>query len=144
MIYIVSLMIFLIFGTVFDIRKRSIPVSLFVVFGIAGIVLGATQGRVSPDLTTDWVFGVILGVVFIAISLISDKKLGMGDALSILIMGIYLGGSDAALAVLYAMMITSVFSIIILAFKKGSRKTELPFMPFLLTGCIIQQIGALI
>lgn len=144
MIIHLTLILFLVIGTVSDLRKRTLPIMLFAVFGLSGIVINITAGQVKAGLTVNWLFGFVLGIVFIAISLISDKKLGMGDALAILVTGIYLGGNDSALAVLYAMMVASLFSIVFLVLKKGSGKTELPFMPFLLTGCILQQIGALI
>ena len=86
---------------------------------------------------------MILGAVFIGVALISGGKLGMGDALAILVIGIYLGGSGSALVVLYAMMITAAFSIVLLIIRRGNRDTALPFMPFLLAGCVLQQIGAI-
>ena len=144
MITAVPLFTFLIAGTVTDIKKRTIPVILLVLSGATGILISLTTGEAASGALTDWFFGLLLGVVFIGISLISDGKLGMGDALAILVTGIFLGGKDAALAVLNAMMATSFVSIIILAVKKVSRKTELPFMPFLLFGCILQQTGAFI
>ncbi len=140
MITSILLFIFLTAGTFFDLRKRSVPLILYILFGIAGIPLCLLFK--DPAALWDQLLGLLPGLVFIGISLISDGKLGMGDSLAILITGIYLGGSGSAFAVLTAMFITSVFSVILLVSKKGSKKTELPFMPFLLSGFIIQQIGA--
>ncbi|MBQ9606487.1 MAG: prepilin peptidase [Lachnospiraceae bacterium] len=133
----VLLFIFLITGTISDLRSRSIPVLLFIIFGMTGV----TEYIISGDRSLmNEAFGVILGVVFIAISVISESKLGMGDALAVLVTGIYLGGSEAACAVLYAMLMTALFSVIILALRKGNRTTALPFLPFLLAGCTLQQV----
>ena len=134
--------LFLIIGTISDIRSRSVSKLLLVASGSSGILISIITGQTETGSLMNWLYGLLLGGVFIAISLISDNKLGMGDAISILIIGIYLGGCDSALAVLYAMMISAFFSVIIISLKKGSRNTELPFMPFLLSGCILQQIGS--
>lgn len=132
--------LFLITGTIFDLKSRSVPLIVFPIFGIPGICLSLIIGQLKTGQILDWAFGILLGLVFIAISLISDKKLGMGDAFAILVTGIYLGGCAASAVLMYAMMAASILSIIILAMKKASGKTELPFIPFLLLGCIIQQI----
>lgn len=140
----IFLFIFLIIGTISDIRKRSIPVLLFILFGTAGTVLRFFEIITENGSAVSWAFGLLPGAVFIGLSLISDKKLGMGDALAVLVTGIYMGGYDAALSVLYAMMITALFSIVILILRKGTRHTEIPFFPFLLTGCILQHVGAIL
>ncbi|MBO5550730.1 MAG: prepilin peptidase [Lachnospiraceae bacterium] len=137
----IPLLLFLIMGTASDIKKRSIPAAMFLVFGMLGALDFMISGRTAP---VNELLGIILGVVFIGISLISDNKLGMGDALAILVTGIFLGGAEASCTVLYAMLITAVFSIIILASGRGSRTTAMPFMPFLLAGYMLDRLGAMI
>lgn len=136
----VSLFIFLIAGTVFDIRKRQIPVILLTAAGVWGILSYLMGTGWMGGTLWDEISGLVMGVVFIGISLISEGKMGMGDAVAILVCGIYLGGAGAAFAVLYALIIAAAASALILALKRGSKKTELPFMPFLLAGCVIGQI----
>ena len=87
------LLIFLITGTIADIRKRSIPILLFILFGVTGLVFFIMTGSVS---FTDEIFGILLGIVFLALCRISDGKIGAGDGMAILISGIFLGGSRAA------------------------------------------------
>ena len=142
----VLLFIFLLIATVLDIRSRRIPALLFVIFGAAGIIVRVfviMDQSQSPSIM-EALFGIMIGAVFIGISLISDGKLGMGDAIAILVTGIYLTGSGTAFTVLYAMLLSALFSIVLLALHKGTRKTELPFLPFLLAGFLSQQIGELL
>ena len=131
-------LVFLVIGAVCDIRSRSIPWLLYAVFGTVGVGMFFMSG--SEDYM-EAAFGILLGIVFVGVSLISGGKLGMGDGLAVLIMGIYLGGSRTAEAMLYAMLISAVISIAILALRKGNKDTALPFVPFLLTGCLVQTIG---
>ncbi|MBQ9444303.1 MAG: prepilin peptidase [Lachnospiraceae bacterium] len=136
----VSFFVFLIAGTVFDIRKRRIPLILLLAAGAWGILsYTICTGWTGSDLW-DEIFGLLIGAVFIGISLISEGKMGMGDAIAILVGGIYLGGSGSAFAVLYSLIIAAAVSAVILVLKRGSGKSELPFMPFLLAGCVIGQI----
>lgn len=135
------ILVFLIAGSVADIRKRSIPVLLFPLFGITGLWLYLTQGYVTA---TEEIFGILLGIVFLALARISDGKFGAGDALAILVLGIYLGGSGAAFSALYGMFCASLVSIALLAFRRGTRDTALPFLPFLLTGYLLDNAGGFI
>ncbi|MBQ4482849.1 MAG: prepilin peptidase [Lachnospiraceae bacterium] len=135
------LLIFLITGTIADIRKRSIPVLLFLIFGIAGVVLFMLTGSVT---LTDEIFGILLGIVFVALSHISDGKIGAGDGIAILVSGIFLGGSRAACQTLYGMLGASLISILLLMVRRGNRNTALPFLPFLLTGYLMDKAGGLL
>ena len=144
MIKTVPLFLFLSIGTVSDIRKRTLPVFLIVVFGAIGLLISLTADPLNTCTVTGWVSALLPGAVFIGISLISEGKKGMGDALAMLVIGIFLGGRESVLSILYAMLAASVVSIGLLAFKKASRKTELPFMLFLFLGCILERTGLLI
>lgn len=135
------LLIFLITGTIADIRKRSIPILLFILFGVTGLVFFIMTGSVS---FTDEIFGILLGIVFLALCRISDGKIGAGDGMAILVSGIFLGGSRAACQTLYGMLGASLISVLLLAFRKGNRNTTLPFLPFLLAGYLMDKAGGLL
>lgn len=137
----IPLLLFLILGTVSDIKNRSIPAILFLIFGMLGLLEYMLYGRTA---LINELMGIILGIVFIAVSLISENRLGMGDALAILVTGVFLGGMEASCAVLFAMLISAFFSVIILALHRGDRSTALPFIPFLLAGYILEKLGAVI
>ena len=144
MITTIPLLLFLSIGTVSDIRKRKIPVILLAISGVFGIMTGFLTDRLSACYATDWLAVIFLGTVFIGISFLSEGKLGLGDALAILVTALFIGGLEASLAVLYALMSASIVSIILLAVKRGSKNTKLPFMPFLLLGCILERTGVMI
>ena len=136
----VSFFVFLIAGTIFDIRKRQIPVILLAAAGIWGILSYTVRTGWTGSALWDELSGLVMGAVFIGISLISDGKMGMGDAIAILVTGIFLGGAGSAFAVLYALISAALISAVMLALKRGNGKTELPFMPFLLMGCLMEKV----
>ncbi len=82
-----------------------------------------------------------LGIAALICRLISPNSVGFGDVKLLLVTGVYLGLDKAFGAVLPAMIILFVVSVYMLTVKKVSRKTELPFAPFLLGGTIL---GALL
>lgn len=135
---------FLIPGTIFDIRSRRIPVVLFAASGLMGAAVFAVSMLKGHADVMDELYGLMLGAVFIGLSRISGEKIGMGDALAVLLCGIYMGGYDAAFAVLTAMLLISAASLMLLMTKKGSKDTALPFMPFLLISCILQYAWVII
>lgn len=144
MIINIVLFIFLIAGTILDLKKRSVPVILIIIFGGLALPLSCISGQIKNGAIWDELFGLLLGVVFIGISLISEGKLGMGDSLVILICGIYLGGHRSSLIVLYAMIASSLISFFMIVVKKRSGKTEIAFIPFLLSGFIIQLLEEIV
>jgi leader peptidase (prepilin peptidase)/N-methyltransferase len=144
MIMSVPLLLFLLTGSVLEIRKKTVPILLLAVSGAAGVLIRLICWKTGGYNIMEMFMGILLGAVFIGISLISDGKIGMGDALAILTTGIYLGGRAATLSVLDAMIAASFVSIIILFLRKGTRNTALPFLPFLFLGCLIETTGAII
>ena len=82
-----------------------------------------------------------LGVAAILCRLISPNSVGFGDVKLLLVTGVYLGLDKAFGAVLPSMVLLFVVSVYLLTVKKVSRKTELPFAPFLLGGTLL---GALL
>ncbi|MCR5775603.1 MAG: prepilin peptidase [Lachnospiraceae bacterium] len=134
------LFVFLLTGAIVDVKCRRLHIGLIAPFGLVGAGFCAVAAVSDKGAVISAAYGIVLGAVFIGLSKISDEKIGMGDALTILVMGLYLGGYNAAFVVLYAMILTSAVSVFMLMFRLGSKKTELPFLPFLLAGYLLHII----
>ena len=144
MIINIILCIFLIIGTFLDIKKRSVPVILLLIFGALALPLSCFFGQIKDGALWDELSGLLLGLVFIGITVISEGKLGMGDSFVIMISGLYLGGLRATVMILYGMIAASLVSVFLLVVKRRSGKTELPFIPFLLSAFILQLVEDMI
>ncbi len=131
--------LFLVIAAIMDIRKKRLPVILLLVWIVSGMIIYAFFH--TSDIT-DEIMGVILGAVFIAISLVSDGKLGLGDGMAVFALGVYLGGRGAGFTCIYALILSSIFSMIILISGRYARHREFPFIPFLLIGYLLH--GAVI
>ncbi len=69
--------------------------------------------------------------------LISPRSVGFGDVKLLVVTGLYLGLDKTFGVMLPSLIIMFFMAVYLLAFKKVSRQTEMPFAPFLLLGTII-------
>ena len=76
--------------------------------------------------------------VFVALSLISEGKIGLGDGLLMTVTGLFLGGRQNAFLIMTAMLLSALFSIGYLLSKKGNRKTRFAFVPFMFASFLIR------
>lgn len=123
--------------TVRDILKKRIYLGETGVFVVANLVLAWCE-------QIDWksmILGMLLGVIFMVVSLCTKERVGKGDAILIMGAGIYLGFIEALIVVFTALLLASVYGCFLLWKKKGW-SCEMAFVPFLLipyTGAVILQ-----
>jgi len=65
-----------------------------------------------------------------------EKWMGWGDVYVGLLAGLVLGWPAILLGLLLSFLIGSIYSIVLLVLKKGSMKSQVPFIPFLVIGTI--------
>lgn len=126
--------IFLAINCATDIKSKKISLILSVVFGVFGVIMNITVGSQSGYSVC---LGTLLGIFLILLSKITKEAIGMGDGLVVSVLGIFNGGTRSLSTLLYAFMVSSVISILLLSIKKVSRKEKLPFIPCLLAGYLI-------
>ncbi len=83
----------------------------------------------------DMLYGLALGVVLLGFALISKDRVGRGDAMVVLVMGVYLGLSGCFFSVLLALFMSALFGTGLVLIRKKSPKTRMCFTPFLCGGC---------
>ena len=130
---------FLSVSSFLDIRTRRIPAWISLLFGMLSLVFAVFFQRTG---ILDLLFSALPGAVFAALSLVTEGKLGMADALAMVIIGLLKGWEDAAVIILYALMGASILSAGLLIIKKRGRNHEIPFLPFLMAGALIQEVTA--
>ena len=124
------------FLSVEDIRYKSINI-------IAGIALAAAMTGFSFWQGSDaakMVIGCIPGVVAAVLSGVTHGKLGLGDAIVILAVGIWCGIDKTGLIMMIALVCAALTAAVLLIIKKATRKTALPFIPFIFAGYITCEI----
>ncbi|GAA0804902.1 hypothetical protein GCM10008910_40550 [Faecalicatena orotica] len=121
--------IYLCLLSVIDIWIKRVPVCLLAAGGIAAGMYQAYQ-RDMPLLIV--LGGAAAGVVFLAVSRVTEEGFGYGDSLLILVLGIYLGFWNLLGVLFGAFLLSALFAVFALVLHKFDRSTGYPFVPFLL------------
>ena len=120
--------------SVFDGREQKVPLGLLGAGILFTMILVAGD---CFDSSRDWqriilssVLGMIPGV-FMILSAYITRKMGYGDGLALLAVGMLVGYKRCWGMLYISLMIMCFWCIGILAFRKGTKNTRLPYLPFL-------------
>lgn len=121
--------IYLSINTVNDVRKKQIflwSVFLYALTGSCILIYREEWGR----------FLMILGCLLLCggFSIILRGAVGLGDVLIVSSLFFMMDFREVMTVVLISMLMASIYGGILLAGKKANRKSEIPFIPFLLMG----------
>jgi leader peptidase (prepilin peptidase)/N-methyltransferase len=130
--FLVSLLVVVSF---IDIEFHIIPNRLV----LLGLVVGLALGLMRPGnpvwfmvLGTAAGFGLMLLVAFL-----SGGRMGYGDVKLSAVLGLFLGWQAVLLAIFFAFAGGAVYGLILMLFFGKSRKTPVPFGPFLAAAAIV-------
>lgn len=110
---------------------------------IPAIVIALLQTVLPPNTIFPTLLQGLIGasipliIFMLQIVLSKGKWLGLGDLRIGLYMGLLLGIEKTVLALIITYMLGALIAIILLVSKKATKKTPLPFGPFLVSGTII-------
>lgn len=131
---------------VYDFRFMEIPMSvLWIGVGMAAAyLLFYDQANFDPRLGLNEVrtySGMLAGgLAFLAFFLLSalsrEKWMGMGDAYLVLLIGLVTGWPTILGALFLAFTSGAIFGIILIALKKKTLQSQVPFGPFLVLGTL--------
>ncbi|MBI2674223.1 MAG: prepilin peptidase [Candidatus Yanofskybacteria bacterium] len=142
--FIVALLILIIF---LDVRYLIIPDKILILLAVA-IVLRLNLNTTinitdfyrlfTVSLSNSLIFALGLTAFFGILYIVSKGRwLGLGDIKLIFLMGFLLGYPMGYLAVVAAVWLAAIFSVILIIQKKATAKTEIPFGSFLSIATII-------
>lgn len=112
-----------------DIRRKRIRLNPLLAFGILGIFLHMLWRMQSIE---DLLMGMTVGVALLFVSVLTGGKIGVGDAVLLMVTGIYLGLRQNLELFLYGLFLCSLWALGLLILRKKNRKDSVPFVPFLL------------
>lgn len=120
--------VLLIGNSIVDLKRREISLKL----SLGAAMLGTTIIWAANLRSISFIgLGLIPGLFMVLAAIFSKGKVGMGDAIVIMALGLLWGLQATFEALLLALVITGLISIIMLAAKKWQTGTRLPFIPFL-------------
>lgn len=125
-------LLFLLFSSFLDIRKREISIPVTLLFGLAGVVYSDRTGRTM----TDYLIPLGIGILILGGSVLTRGQVGMGDGWMLLALGCMLRMECYIQMACIGMLLAAAYSgVLMLVFRKN-RKTEIPLVPFLLLGYV--------
>ena len=125
-------LLFLLFSSFLDIRKREISIPVTLLFGLAGVVYSVRTGRTM----TDYLIPLGIGILILGGSVLTRGQVGMGDGWMLLALGCMLRMECYIQMACIGMLLAAAYSgVLMLVFRKN-RKTEIPLVPFSLLGYV--------
>ncbi len=126
--------------SIYDIRSRRIPVAGFAILFIMSVLYRmATDG--SNVYIPDLVWGIVPGLLMMGLSLVTEQKVGTGDGILILILGLGMGPVRCVYVLAGAMVLCCVFCGVLLLIHRAGRNTQIPFVPFITLGMGVMAIA---
>lgn len=131
------IIVFLVFSAAFDLKYMILPdFSTVILIGCSVVLILVGAIHESPlhlGLAAIGASG-FLGILNL---ITKGKGMGLGDVKLAIFMGLFLGGEKTILAFYIAFITGAVVSLVLMIFKKASKKSLIAFGPFLILGTFV-------
>lgn len=122
--------------SVIDGKRKAVPDSMLLFFWIGQLLCGAVS-MVPAALFQTLVSGAVFLLAAVLFSFFSGEQLGMGDAKLLGVTAMAVGWNYVLQLVCISMLLSFVYSILLLLVWRKSKKAEFPFVPFLTAGMVV-------
>ena len=130
-IYIkIFVLIMLIIFSVEDILYREISVKVILVFLLMGIGIRVYDNTL---LSTEIFWGIFIGMIIIASSIILAGNIGVGDGIIFVLTGLFLGIADNLRILIFSVTISGIIGGLLIILKIKKKDYKMPFTVFILT-----------
>lgn len=116
-----------------DLEHRIIPNAISYPGLVLGLLLAIPQGRLL-DATLS---AIGAGGAFLLIAILSRGGMGGGDVKLAALMGAFLGWPMIAVALMLAFLLGAGTGLLLLALRRDTRKTAIPFGPAMAVGAVV-------
>lgn len=126
---------------IFDIRWMILPNKMLTILAILAVLGIIAESKISnsfqPVLSAFIAAGLAGGVFYFIFAISKGKWMGGGDVKLAFVMGLILGIRDVGVAMMIGFASAALVGLGLIASKRISRKSLIPFGPFLILGTII-------
>ena len=123
-----------------DMKRRKLSVGVIVLGFLSALVFQAITGIESWRAAG----GILTGFLFMGISRLTEEKIGYGDSLLIIVLGTFLGMWKLLILLLGAFGLAAAVSILLMIKRKFTRKSMIPFVPFLTVAYMGEMLGGML
>lgn len=133
----------LIVGSVYDLKSRRIPKWLLLTGGVLAMTGLLINGVLSGFRVSLWegAMSLLPGIGLMVLSRLTEKKVGMGDGILLVLLGLFEGSSKVFAVFCLGLFLQSIMAVVLLLLKKADKQTCIPFAPFLLLARILLLFG---
>ena len=124
-------------GALQDFRKRKIRTDYLWIGGIVGFVYKLTEIIKGNNNLVNWIIALFPGFIMLIIAKYTKEKIGFGDGWIFIVLGNVLTAAEIWYVLQIAIILITIFSMILILSKKVSKEYEIPFLPFLLVAYLI-------
>ena len=128
------IVVFLIPCTITDLKSKTIPIWWTVVFGISAMIYQIFWKKQKLEAI---LFSMIIGVTLLVAAKISNQRIGYGDGIIFLILGLWIGFWDGISLLFFSLILSSIISVYLIIVRRKGRDYRIPFIPFVTAGYII-------
>ncbi len=125
---------FLCVCSVFDIKKKEIPLVLILVGLILSFGISLEQIFEGNLSLAGICCSLLPGLFFLLTGFCTKEKIGYGDGLILLAIGPVLGFSQCFLGLCVSLMLSSIAALFLIVFRKAKKESSFAFIPFLTIG----------
>lgn len=128
------IVVFLIPCTITDLKSKTIPIWWTVVFGISAMIYQIFWKKQKLETI---LFSMIIGVTLLVAAKISNQRIGYGDGIIFLILGLWIGFWDGISLLFFSLILSSIISVYLIIVRRKGRDYRIPFIPFVTAAYII-------
>ena len=125
---------FLVYCGILDWKSREIPVWILTLYSAVSVALTLLCRE---ETWSSILVGFCLGMIFLAVSKLTNEAVGYADSWLITILGVYLGGQGLTWTLFLASFAAGILALLLLWKNKWKRKGGLPFVPFLAVSFLV-------
>ncbi|MGN1148646.1 MAG: prepilin peptidase [Lachnospiraceae bacterium] len=129
----------LLISSIFDIKWKKIPAILLLAGGIWSILylIVNAVGKGIGETLWESIAAILPGTGLLILSFLTEKKVGYGDGILLILLGILQGLGRVLLVFCVGLFLQSLLAVVLLLMKRADKQTCIPFVPFLLAAEII-------
>lgn len=120
-----------------DIKRREIYLLITILYGLLGLVVQLSEAN---SLYTEILTSMIPGLFLLLTGKVSQGKVGYGDGILVLALGIWLGFFRCLMTLTAGLILAAIWSAFSLILKRCKKDDQIPFIPFLLFGYLVRLI----
>ena len=128
------IIVFLIPCAITDLKSKTIPIWWTVVFGISAMIYQIFWKKQKLEAI---LFSMIIGVTLLVAAKISNQRIGYGDGIIFLILGLWIGFWDGISLLFFSLILSSIISVYLIIVSRKGRDYRIPFNPFVTAAYII-------